>query len=812
MKRRQAAQCLLFAAIASAMAHGQTVPTIGDQELQPVWGGQNQIVHYSDIATGRRTVIGTGGGGIRYRLETPFPGLSVPWRYAETPSDFTHTVIDIEFIDDAIGFACGRGGQVLKTTDGGLSWGNQGIPITDPCDDLATTWAIHAFDEDFWVAGGLWFGKYTYDGGDEWFDLEFHEFDDLTDPLGYSTAYDGPIVDGKTLHIYGMAVVGPWGSHKGAIAAEWHSPSGEHVGVVLYTDASDPNSLDGTVWRMTLDDSSLYTFCTVDTPDGPVTREPRMDEPWAIAFERGATIGNAVGYVVGGLGANGPGRIWRTDDGGENWTWETDTMQTPYTVTAEPGRVMVGSYSGRFYVRDGGEEGQWSFDYSTCAGCGPTTPGVNCPDVLPGPALPNGLPNLANTTTVAIQGVDSADADSFVVTGGWGLTMKSDDGGDNWVEHSPYHDLDVVEFRLQGIDAIETAPKTVYACGQIGSLGKSTDGGDTWEWQMPNNDAIFFATEFRDEDRGVAVGTEGNVYYTVDGADTPWKKGVVVDPFGTGANLPTTTFYDVDTIGNAEAFAVGYDQQNRRAVIAYTRSNGAGWFLLKAPTLNKLRLMGVACPEQTRMLVVGWSGNSPGEAKARAYHVTFNPMTGGLVWTEISPTHPPSVPGQNPPSRKLLGIDYTGTSLAGTTAYAVGNGGMVLQWNDATQSFDDVPQASSLLDTDLHGVGVSPSGDRVLIGAHYDINLHHAADFGKMIELDDGVWGTTRAFSGKNIVEIVLTSDDEGFALGQTTSGSVTGDGERLHQCNGYSDEDVGAGNFDNPNLADCIILEYRGK
>ena len=161
MQARFKNRTLLAALVACAVAtlDGQaaaqaTIPAPPDHELHPVWGGQSQAIHTAFVDGEQRIIVGTGGGNIRF---SNTGGAQGSWAYADTPDDFTHTLIDIEFLDDDIGFACGRGGQVLKTVDGGRTWTNFGNPIFDPCDDLATNWSLHAMSEDVMFVVGLWF-------------------------------------------------------------------------------------------------------------------------------------------------------------------------------------------------------------------------------------------------------------------------------------------------------------------------------------------------------------------------------------------------------------------------------------------------------------------------------------------------------------------------------------------------------------------------------------------------------------------------------------------------------------------------------
>ena len=341
---------------------------------------------------------------------------------------------------------------------------------------------------------------------------------------------------------------------------------------------------------------------------------------------------------------------------------------------------------------------------------------------------------------------------------------------------------------------------------------KTVNDGEDWDFQRADpTGRTLWAVDFRDVDNGIAAGDAGALLYTTDGGTT-WNPGTTVL-----GDTSSVNFRDLYSLGGNEAWAVGRDNSTGKGAVAYTRTGGQFWFRLSEPQQDKLHLEGVVFPEQTRGLVVGWSGNPNGTTRARAYQADFDPVTGVINWTEVSPKHPliSSVVG-NPITRKLHGIDSVGTNLDTAIIYTVGNDGMVLRWNGVR--FVNVPGVYELngmgnvqfreLATDFPCVGISPSGNRVLIGAQYDIDMSNAADFGWMLELD-GTWSRTRAHSGKDLVGIALTSDVEGFVIGQTNQNASAGLGMRLHGCSGYTSDDVVSPNFDNPNLADSVVLKY---
>ena len=117
---------------------------------------------------------GGGGGGSPPPDDPPQPpamvaGLrcsgagSTGWCW-QAPQPWGHRVRDVHFVSAELGFGVGEGGLVLRTHDGGLSWGERflpGLPTLAAVRfaDARTGWAL---DRD---AGRVWRSD---DGGDSW--------------------------------------------------------------------------------------------------------------------------------------------------------------------------------------------------------------------------------------------------------------------------------------------------------------------------------------------------------------------------------------------------------------------------------------------------------------------------------------------------------------------------------------------------------------------------------------------------------------------------------------------------------------------
>lgn len=102
---------------------------------------------------------------------------------------------------------------------------------------------------------------------------------------------------------------------------------------------------------------------------------------------------------------------------------------------------------------------------------------------------------------------------------GYGMVMKTTDGGHNWSI------LDVKNDNFTGIHVLNSTE--IWICGIAGSIYHSTDGGQNWD-RLRNGNSLAnkrYALKdiwFSDSRNGWAVGEEGLVIYTGDGGKN-WK-------------------------------------------------------------------------------------------------------------------------------------------------------------------------------------------------------------------------------------------------------------------------------------------------
>ena len=115
---------------------------------------------------------------------------------------------------------------------------------------------------------------------------------------------------------------------------------------------------------------------------------------------------------------------------------------------------------------------------------------------------------------------------------GYGLVIRSTDGGKNWKVNPLKDDF------YQSV--YFPSSKIGYTVGLNGIIAKTKDSGATWE-KLRNGDALtvksepFRAVFFTDILRGYIVGDQGLMWLTKDGGDT-WQ---------TVKDLPKVDFYDI---------------------------------------------------------------------------------------------------------------------------------------------------------------------------------------------------------------------------------------------------------------------------
>jgi photosystem II stability/assembly factor-like uncharacterized protein len=252
------------------------------------------------------------------------------------------------------------------------------------------------------------------------------------------------------------------------------------------------------------------------------------------------------GVIVGGKTWSG-GFALRTKDGGT--TWQSDSVQqwclyglngdskpqntegSPFYTVGISGQIFEQKKKDSAFVKVAHPYWRWFRDVAVRGGRGVSVGGQGWGSgVLAVFQLGSSQPPRVDTFPQELESVAFAD-DSVVVAVGYGLILRSANGGASW---SPLKKWDSDFYT----SICFPSEKIGYIVGFAGEILKTTDGGASWSaLQSANNRSPkrFNSVFFTDILRGVICGSDGVLWRTSDGGGS-WQ---VVD------NLPNVNFYDI---------------------------------------------------------------------------------------------------------------------------------------------------------------------------------------------------------------------------------------------------------------------------
>ncbi|MCI0505642.1 MAG: YCF48-related protein, partial [Gammaproteobacteria bacterium] len=197
---------------------------------------------------------------------------------------------DVYFFDNSTGIVVGDGGIILKTTDGGTSWS----PITSGT--TQNLLGVHFYDaNNGFSVGSSSTALRTVDGGDTW--------SDASSGLGAGDLSAVVAISGT--EVYASSNDGNVYKYNGAT---WSSQT---------TDASIKNGISGAVTQHAITvGTGGGIFYTTDgsTWNTPASKPAAAPVLYGIHAPTG-TVAYAIGAAV-----LGSGTVWKTIDGGVNWT------------------------------------------------------------------------------------------------------------------------------------------------------------------------------------------------------------------------------------------------------------------------------------------------------------------------------------------------------------------------------------------------------------------------------------------------------------------------------------------------------------
>lgn len=732
-------------AVAGIMPDGvwaQTLPPPSVHEVSYGWGGETRQVFTRVVNTETHVWTVGDGGLIRHAVDPQ----GDDWEYQSPPPGATQTLLDVYFLPDGLtGWACGVGGHVLKTVNGGATWQDQASGLLNQLTpaEPGTYWRVrfnkgHSERHDeVGFTLGLW--SFLRWDGSAWAPVSLEdEFGGSLNIAEYEFYALDILVHPQDPSIWiGIAAGQKWSS-AGSGAGK--------VGQVFYTNSSAQYS-HGVRWARV-----FQTFDTIGF----------FDDPWDFEFEPNpAQFQNAVGYLCGGSGFTS-GFVYRCTQSGLSWnpTPELSGLNPPpggavntiYGISVlDADHAVAVSYGGLIWYR---ANGVWSLEAPE-AGCGIC---ANCPAPC--------------KFSAPLAGAHSASGETFVV-GSFGFVKSSPDGWTNVVNNlnTASSDNQTEQLRLMGVHFLDDMHGfAVGANRAIASLDSSsgvleldlTFGGPSYLGATPPLLAIDFNTN---GSVGVAVGPGGDFRlpggsvtqalscYSQDGGQT-WT------PSNIPALLAGLAITDARLEGvcwapglNAFLAAGSYkDATGTDRPLVLGSSNGVNWSNANVGAgaiLPGTILTGVDFGPAQVGFCVGYNGTS-----ARAYKIDFT--------TPLNPISSIS-PATGQPLRAV--------ATNGTVTYAVGDQEEVYRYTGSGSMtlFDPpdlIPGGASKLD--LISVAVAPEADFVLIGVEQRQEELLSPGLGKLLLYDGTSWHTPRAVTNKDVCSIHLLSADSGWLLSRS--------------------------------------------
>ncbi len=490
--------------------------------------GQNGLVMTWDSATGVWTqqISGTGTsmdavffidnttgwavGMLGEIIHTTNGGVS--WT-PQTSGVTSYTLTGVYFVDANTGWAVSDGGDIINTTDGGATWSLQSndaswvsvqlprsasvvsFPLFDiTCVDALTCWVVGS-DEIIGV---------STDGGVTWTQQNGMALGSSLSRLKFTSATEGWAI-GETLLLYTNDAGTTWSPEP--------LPSG------VYNSLAAINGLE--LWIVGYDTlNGMHSVVATSNDGGLNWTDLGVFTNSAGLMDVQMVNGNN-GYAVGVTGT-----ALKTNDGGVNWMPLTtgivsETLNAVDFPLDEFTGWAVGDMGAILQTTDMG--GTWNPQTS---GTGETLFGVDM---------------LNNTTGWAV--------------GGMGTILYTTDGGSTWTPQTSGTSMPLND--VQALDA-----NNVYVVGDTGTALQTTDGGTTW---TPVTLPLSYkggAVHFADSNTGYLAMAMGAILKTTDG----------------GANwtaLSTGIGYDINDIACVSAdvcAAVGATSQ-----ILKTTDGGTTW-------------------------------------------------------------------------------------------------------------------------------------------------------------------------------------------------------------------------------------------
>lgn len=134
----------------------------------------------------------------------------------------------------------------------------------------------------------------------------------------------------------------------------------------------------------------------------------------------------------------------------------------------------------------------------------------------------NWTPSYINELKEDIHNLAEISPGEHLIIGESFTAYSTTDRGKTWRPYNPLAKLNTID--KENLNGISVVNESIFICGDAGSILTSKDAGKTWYKKNIGLKKVDFADiDFIDEKKGVMVGSDGNIRYTLDGG-VIWKK------------------------------------------------------------------------------------------------------------------------------------------------------------------------------------------------------------------------------------------------------------------------------------------------
>jgi photosystem II stability/assembly factor-like uncharacterized protein len=398
-------------------------------------------------------------------------------------SGTTNILNSVLFVDSSTGFAAGNTGILLKTIDGGETWSKS---ISGTSQNLFSIFFADAATG--FVAGARGTIQKTIDGGITWTRLSSGKQDDL-----YGIFFTD-INTGYAVGSYGLILKTTNG---GSSWSTLTSGTTNSLMSVFFTSATTGfvSGNSGTILKTTDGGSHWnYQFISANSPQNL----------YSIHF-----LNDNSGIAVGDYGT-----IATTTNGGVSWSAVSKGVATFTAVCSADDQTL--------FMTSGRQFGETGMLYMS-------------------PDAGSNWHLLSSQTNQDLTAVYFPNSLNGCAVGWFGTILTTNDGGENWKE---------VSFSMNKKNYTSVffpTQNTGYIGGWDGTLLKTTDGGEKWTSKTSGIQTDIESIYFTDELTGYAVG-EGTISKTSNGASS-WTK-----QFDNSAARISSVYFT----GKESGFAVGY--------------------------------------------------------------------------------------------------------------------------------------------------------------------------------------------------------------------------------------------------------------